>query len=115
MGKTTGQRQLRATLSGAKPGVVAPDSVASLEAREAITNSGSYGKRASAPEHPDVERAGEHYVIRKGEWVPGKHPDPHRRHEGQRMYLERFVRCVQCGAEALRKDDLPTECEPEGQ
>lgn len=80
-----------------------------------MSNSDSYGKRASAPDHPDVEHVGEHYVIRKGEWVPGKHPDPNRRREGQEMYLERFYRCVQCGVEVLRRDDLPETCVSEGQ
>lgn len=80
-----------------------------------MSNSDSYGKRASAPNHPDVECVGEHYVINKGEWVPGKHPDPHRRHEGQSMYLERYFRCVQCGIEVLRKEDFPETCNAEGQ
>jgi hypothetical protein len=79
-----------------------------------MSDSDSYGIRASAPDHPDVEHVRKHYVIRKGEWVPGEHPDPHRRRDGQTMYLERFFRCVQCGVEVLSKDDLPETCGSEG-
>jgi hypothetical protein len=53
-------------------------------------------------------------VIDKTEWVPGKHPDPHRQRESQTEYLERYLRCIQCGVEVLSKRDLPEECEPEG-
>lgn len=65
--------------------------------------------------HPDAEQVGPHLVIDKTDWVPGKHPDPHRRHEGQTEYLERYLRCIQCGVEVLSKRDLPEECDPEGQ
>jgi hypothetical protein len=65
--------------------------------------------------HPDAERVGPHLVIDKTEWVPGKHPDPHRRHEGQAEYLERYLQCVQCGVKVLRERDLPATCEPEDQ
>ena len=65
--------------------------------------------------HPDAEHVGSHLVIDKTEWVPGKHPDPHRRREGQTEYPERYLRCIQCGVEVLSKRDLPEMCEPEGQ
>ena len=63
--------------------------------------------------HPDAEQVGPHLVIDKTEWVPGKHPDPHRRHEGQTEYLERYLRCIQCDVEVLSKRDLPETCESE--
>lgn len=56
-----------------------------------------------------------HLVIDKREWVPGKHPDPHRRREGQTEYVERYLECVVCGADRLRKRDFSETCEPEGQ
>lgn len=65
--------------------------------------------------HPDAERVGPHLVIGKTDWVPGKHPDPHRRREGQTEYCERCIKCLRCRVEVLSKDDLPEECEPEGQ
>jgi len=61
--------------------------------------------------HPDAEQVGPHLVIDKTEWVPGKHPDPHRRREGQTEYLERYLRCIQCGVEVLSKRALPKECD----
>ena len=61
--------------------------------------------------YPDAERVGPHLVINKTGWIPGKHPDPHRRHEGQTEYLERYLRCIQCEVEVLSKDDLPETCE----
>jgi len=61
--------------------------------------------------YPDAERVGPHLVINKTEWIPGKHPDPHRRHEGQTEYLEKYLRCIQCEVEVLSKDDLPETCE----
>ena len=60
--------------------------------------------------HPDAERIGPHLVIDKTEWVPGKHPDSHRQHENQTEYLERYLRCIKCGVEVLREDDLPEAC-----
>ena len=65
--------------------------------------------------YPDAEQVGSHLVINKTEWIPGKHPDPHRRHEGQTEYLEQYLRCIQCEVEVLSKRDLPATCEPEGQ
>jgi len=65
--------------------------------------------------YPDAESVGPHLVIDKTEWVPGKHPDPHRRHKGQTEYLERYLRCIQCGVEVLREDDLPETCDQEGE
>jgi len=61
--------------------------------------------------HPDTEQVGPHLVIDKTEWVPGKHPDPHQRHEGQTQYRESYHRCIQCGSEVLSKRDLPKTCE----
>ena len=61
--------------------------------------------------HPDAERIGPHLVIDKTEWVPGHHPDPHRQHENQTEYLERYIRCIQCGVEVLNEPNLPEECD----
>jgi hypothetical protein len=61
--------------------------------------------------HPDAEPVGNHLVIDKTQWCPGLHPDPHRRHEGQTEYLERYLRCIQCGVEVLSEGDLPEECD----
>ena len=63
--------------------------------------------------HPDAERIGPHLVIDKTEWVPGQHPDPHRQHENQTEYLDRYLRCVRCGVEVLNKRDFPKTCEGE--
>lgn len=67
-------------------------------------------EKSSAPSFPDVEH-GTHLLIDREEWVPGEHPDPHLREPGQREYLESFYRCIRCGAEAMRKRDLPETCE----
>lgn len=75
-----------------------------------MSDSNSYRKRASSPQHPDAERVGQHLVIDKTEWVPGEHPEPHRRSPGQSQYLERYIRCIRCGCEALSKRDLPDDC-----
>lgn len=64
--------------------------------------------------HPDAEQVGPHLVIDKTEWVPGKHPEPHRGYEGQTEYLERYLRCIQCGVEVLNTEDLPETCDSEG-
>ena len=61
--------------------------------------------------YPDAERIGSHLVIDKTEWVPGKHPDPHLRHENQTEYPERYLRCISCGVEVLSKSDFPQECD----
>jgi hypothetical protein len=61
--------------------------------------------------HPDAEQVGSHLVIDKTDRVPGKHPDPYRRHEGQAEYLERYLQCIQCGVEVLSKRNLPESCE----
>jgi len=60
---------------------------------------------------PNARHVDAHLVIDKSEWVPGKHPDPHRRHEGQTEYLERYLRCIECGVEVLKKRDFPVECD----
>lgn len=66
--------------------------------------------RSSSPSHPDAEPVGSHLVIDKTEWVPGYDPEPHRREAGQPAYPESYFRCIRCGAERLRKEDLPDEC-----
>ena len=76
-----------------------------------MSDSDSYGISASAPNHPEARHVDAHLVIDKSEWVPGKHPDPHRRHEGQTEYLERYLRCIECGVEVLKKRDFPVECD----
>lgn len=58
-----------------------------------------------------TEEVGEHQVIEQAEMVPGEHPEPHLRTEGQTQYLERYLKCVDCGVEVLRKRDFPDTCE----
>jgi hypothetical protein len=65
--------------------------------------------------HPDAEQVGPHLVTDKTDWVPGKHPDPHRQREGQTEYLESYYQCLRCEVQVLSKDNLPEACEPEGQ
>ncbi|MDL0145593.1 hypothetical protein [Halobacterium salinarum] len=76
-----------------------------------MSDSDSYEINASAPNHPDAKHVDAHLVIDKSEWVPGKHPDPQQRHEGQTEYLERYIQCLRCGQEALNERDLPVECD----
>ena len=59
----------------------------------------------------DAKHVDAHLVIDRQEWVPGKHPDPQRRHEGQTEYLERYLKCLRCGIEVLNERDLPVECD----
>ena len=80
-----------------------------------MSDSYSYGKRASAQQHPDAEQVGSHLIIDKTEWIPGQHPDPHRGHPEQTEYLEHFYRCTLCGVEVLQKRDLPNSCHGESQ
>lgn len=60
--------------------------------------------------HPDAEQVGPHQVIKQTQRVPGKHPEPHRRYEGQTEYLERYLKCVACGEDRLQKRDFPDTC-----
>jgi|GEM_PF-2442284 len=76
-----------------------------------MSDSDSYEINASAPNHPDAKHVDAHLVIDRREWVPGKHPDPQQRHEGQTEYLERYIQCLRCGREALNERDLPVECD----
>lgn len=71
-------------------------------------------RRSSAPGFPDAEPVGPHLVIDRTEWVPGSHPDPRRREEGQAAYPESYFRCIRCGAERLRKRDFPAACDAVG-
>ena len=80
-----------------------------------MSDSDSYVKRASAPEYPEAQRAGEHLIIETSQWVPGQNPDPHQGHAGQQEYEEEFYRCIQCDVEVLTEGDLPETCEREGQ
>jgi hypothetical protein len=67
--------------------------------------------RASAPEYPDADQVGDHLVIDKTEWVPGPHPESHRRTEGGPEYREQYLRCIRCGVEVLRERDFPEDCD----
>jgi len=80
-----------------------------------MSDSNSNRISASAPNHPEARYAGDHLVIDKTEWVPGKHPDPNRRREGQTEYLERYLRCIECRVEVLSERDLPVECHGDSQ
>ncbi|GAA0285699.1 hypothetical protein GCM10009000_121070 [Halobacterium noricense] len=51
-----------------------------------------------------------HRVVNREERVPGQHPDPSLRSDGQTEYTERYIECLDCGAERLSKDDFPVEC-----
>jgi len=68
--------------------------------------------RVTIPEYPEASTVDSHLVIDKREWVPGEHPAPHLREQGQQAYMETYVRCLRCGAEALRHKDLPPDCTP---
>lgn len=70
-------------------------------------------RKSSAPEHPDATPVGEHLVVDKTEWIPGEHPDRHRRWDGQQAYRERYVYCIKCGAERMAEADFPDACDPE--
>jgi hypothetical protein len=59
----------------------------------------------------DVKGVGEHLITEEAELVPGKHPDPSRRHENQTEYLERYLRCIMCDVEVLSERDFPGECD----
>ena len=76
-----------------------------------MSDSNRYEISAPAPNHPDARHVDAHLVINKTQWCPGPHPDPHRRHEGQTEYLERYLRCIECGVEVQSKRDLPIECD----
>lgn len=68
-------------------------------------------ERRAAPSEPAPDQVGDHLVIDKREWIPGHHPDPHRRN-GERGYFETFFRCVRCGEQRLHKRQFPDECTP---
>lgn len=62
-------------------------------------------------ETDEAREIGGHLIIEDADWVPGKHPDPNRRRQDQTEYLERYLRCTQCGVEVLSQRDLPEECD----
>lgn len=68
-------------------------------------------RTSPAPAFPDAEYVGDHLVIDKTEWVPGEHPEPHRREDGQPGYPETYLRCLRCGAERLSRADFPETCD----
>ena len=68
-------------------------------------------RKSAAPTFPDAEYVGPHLIVDKTEWVPGRHPEPHLREDGQTTYPERYLRCLRCGAERLRRDEFPEECD----
>ena len=61
-------------------------------------------------ETDEAREIGGHLIIEDADWVPGKNPDPNRRRQRQTEYLERYLRCIQCGVEVLSQRDLPEEC-----
>jgi hypothetical protein len=65
------------------------------------------------PEHDGAEKVGEHRVMRKSQWVPGQHPEAHKRHGTKSGYIENYLECVDCGVEVLNKIDFPAECNHE--
>lgn len=68
-------------------------------------------RKSAAPTYPDAEYVGPHLIVDKTQWVPGGNPDPHLRSDGQTTYPERYLRCIRCGAERLRRRDFPDECD----
>ena len=60
---------------------------------------------------PAAEYVDDHLVIPKRQWVPGEHPEPHLREDGQRGYVEEYYYCLRCGTEQLRKDAFPGTCD----
>jgi hypothetical protein len=68
-------------------------------------------RKSAAPTFPDAEYVGPHLIVDKTEWVPGGHPEPHLREDGQTTYPERYLHCLRCGAERLRRDEFPAECD----
>lgn len=68
-------------------------------------------RKSAAPTFPDAEYVGPHLIIDKTEWAPGANPEPHLREDGQTTYPERYLRCLRCGAERLRRDEFPEECD----
>lgn len=76
-----------------------------------MSDSDSYEINASVPNQPDARHVDAHLVIDRREWVPGKHPDPRRRHEEQTEYLEEYIQCLRCRAEVIDERDLPVECD----
>ena len=69
-------------------------------------------EKTAAPSYPDEKTVGPHLVIDRVEWVPGEHPDPHRRDDGRLSYPEPYLRCLRCGVECFSEADFPEECEP---
>lgn len=61
---------------------------------------------------PGTVQVEDHVVVEETDIVPGQHPEPHLRYEGQTSYLERYLRCVRCDIEVLRAHDFPNECDP---
>lgn len=68
-------------------------------------------RKSAAPMFPDAEYVGDHLVIDKTEWIPGEHPEAHRREAGQPTYPETYFRCLLCGAERLTRADFPERCD----
>lgn len=71
----------------------------------------SRNSEQAVEETDEAREIGGHLIIEDADWVPGKHPDPNRRRQGQTEYLEQYLRCIQCGVEVLSKRDLPEECD----
>ena len=58
----------------------------------------------------EIRHIDAHRIVDREEQVPGQHPDPSQRVEGQTEYTERYIECLDCGAERLDENDLPVEC-----
>lgn len=67
--------------------------------------------RRAAPRYPDAEPVDAHLVVDRTDWIPGRHPEPERRYDGQRAYRERYYRCIRCGIECVSLSDFPPECD----
>lgn len=79
--------------------------------RNERTTSERTERKSATPDYPDAYPVGEHLVIDRTEWVPGRDPEPHRRHDGQRAYRESYYRCLKCGDERQAKRYFPDHCD----
>lgn len=68
------------------------------------------GQKGVPPEHNEAKKIGNHYIVRKSQWTPGKHPEPYKRNRTQNGYIEYYFECVDCGVEVLKKMDFPEDC-----
>lgn len=86
-----------------------PGRWASLEVREAMDTTNR--SVVTLSNNTEIRYVDAHRVVDRVQQVPGKHPDPEKRIDGQTSYTEEYVECIDCGAERLCDEDLPVECD----